>query len=162
MPTLFSRKYNNSIIWGLCAALAIAVGVIIYMFSTDKKIASHSLSGHVLPPNEPPPGTKLSSGMPALVLFYADWCGHSKNMLPAWESVKRVLRESGQIEAIDFEQGRDKEEVETAMKTLPNLRGFPDIRYFPTGYPGPGSIQYSGDRSEESLLKFAYTQGKSS
>ena len=162
MSGLLPRKYNNPVTIGLGVVLIVAVIVIFLLMtkSSSTPDSSHQESQHQPETDDSPPKeTYIPSGKPAVVLFYGDWCGWSKKILPAWEKVKQALDATGQIEALDFEDNRDKAEIIKAAE-LPGFRGFPDIRFYPQGYPNGEPIVYSGDRSEESILKFAYTGGQ--
>ena len=159
---------------GLCAALAVAIVVIVVLVLYRGK---GSESGYRPPspphqrlpppprpqqpqaPPKPGPGadyeSTVGSGKPALVMFYADWCGHSKNMLPAWQQVEQALNSSGQFEAIALEQKKHGAEMQKH-----GVRGFPDIRFYPDGFPSDNPVPYRGNRSPESLLKFVQSGGK--
>jgi len=167
MSSFLPRKYNNPVVIGLalCVVLALIVIVVITMRQRNtkqsdltKENVKHENSNANRIQENSSNETYVPTGKPALVLYYGDWCGHSRAMLPTWEKVKKDLENTGVIEVISFDDKNDKEEVERGSK-LPEFRGFPDIRFFPNGYPNGESIPYKGDRSEESLLKFAYTSG---
>lgn len=156
MSSFLPRRYNNPLFIGLGVGLVIAIGVIIYLWSqpaTPEKAKIEAAPDQ----RQEPSGTVLSSGKPALVMIYADWCGHSKAMLPTWQLVKEKLQSTGQFEVFDF---NDKDDL-AELKRLPaNEIEFPSIRFYTEGYPNGTPIKYRGDRSEESILKFAYTAGK--
>lgn len=171
---------------GLCAALAVAVVVIVVLVlyrgkGSESGYRSPSPPHQRLPPpprpQQPPaaqpqappaqpqappkPGagadyeSTVGSGKPALVMFYADWCGHSKNMLPAWQQIEQALNQSGQFEAIALEQKKHSAEMQKH-----GVRGFPDIRFYPDGFPSQNAIPYRGNRSPESLMKFVQSGGQ--
>jgi thiol-disulfide isomerase/thioredoxin len=108
--------------------------------------------------------TLVLDDKPTLVLYWADWCGWSKKMLPDWKKVATILNDSSSgMRAIAFEEKEDSAEITKAKNAFGNqFQGFPHIRLFPDGYDlNKPSIPYSGnDRSEESLLSFAYSGGK--
>lgn len=167
MSSLLPRKYNNPVVIGLGVALVVAVVIIVMTFGFTSR------GGQATPRHEASPQhedantssqvqsneTFIPTEKPTLVLFHANWCPHCKNILPTWESVKKTLEESGQFDVLDFEDSRDKDHIERASK-LPGFRGYPDIRLYPQGYPMGEPIAYAGNRSEESIIKFAYTGGK--
>lgn len=96
------------------------------------------------------PVAPLQSGKPSLVLFYAEWCGASKSMMPAWEEIVNKMR-GGPIDIITFEHKTHPNEMKEN-----NIQAFPTIRLYPEGYPSQNFINYSGaDRSAESIYNFA-------
>lgn len=164
MSGILPRKYNNPIVIGLAVALIAAIAVIVLM-----KVNSSAPAEKYVTFAEPEQEVRdkpqvnetfIPTDKPTIVLYYADWCGWSKKILPTWENVKNDLESSGQFIVLDFEDNRDKSQIAEASK-LPGFRGFPDIRLYPRGYPSNElPIAYTGDRSEESIVKFAYTGGK--
>jgi thiol-disulfide isomerase/thioredoxin len=159
-------KRNPTLFMGLCAALAVAI-IIIFVLLVSRGRNSKEVIQQPFPPQRLPPPpqqqknseedyqTTVGSGKPALVMFYADWCGHSKNMIPVWEKISQVLNQSGQFEVISLEQKKNGAEMQKY-----GVRGFPDIRFYPDGFPGQNSIPYHGDRSLESLMKFVQSGGQ--
>lgn len=90
-------------------------------------------------------------GKPVLVLFYMDGCGPCKQIWDAWDTVRQRLNDEGQINTLEIESANTQEIRRN------NIEGFPTIKMFPSGYPSNvcNSIEYMGNRSVESLLKFA-------
>lgn len=81
-----------------------------------------------------------------LYFFYADWCGHSQAALPAWKEVEDKLKGLVKTVAVNV----DKPESETLVNKF-TIKGYPTyILSTPSR-----NIEYSGDRSAESLIKFA-------
>lgn len=159
-------QLNNPIFIGVAIVVIIFVTVgIAVLFSRSGKATCAQRQQEAFEPkkdSQPEEESKQKvNTKPTIVLIYADWCGHSKRILPAWDRVREILGENNQIEVLDFEEKRDKQMVEKLTSTLSNFGGFPDIRMFPEGFPGK-SIEYTGDRSEDSILKFAYTNGEQS
>ena len=110
------------------------------------------------PPGYGPPGNPqhmesyVGSGKPALVCFYNNGCGHSRNMRPAWDQAAQQLKQSGQVDAILIEDQAEMQKY--------GIRGFPTVKFYPEGFPSPNSIDYQGDRSAESLVTFARSGGR--
>lgn len=46
-----------------------------------------------------------------LVEFYANWCGHCKNLAPAWEKVATSLKGIATVAAVDADTHRDLAQV---------------------------------------------------
>ena len=109
------------------------------------------------PQGPPPQGyeTKVGSGKPALVMFYAEWCGHSKQLMPGWQQLTQTLNQTGKLDVISLEQKGNENEMRKHGVT-----GFPTIRFYPEGFPGANPIEYSGNRTVDSLIKFARSGGQ--
>ena len=105
--------------------------------------------------NEDDVETPIGDGNSALVLFYSERCGHSVNMMPAWEEMKKSMGSSGQFDIISLEQSKNPQEVHQH-----SIRGFPTIRFYPDGFPSPNFVEYKGPRTSESFIKFAQSGGQ--
>jgi len=90
---------------------------------------------------------------PALVMYYANWCGHCKSTKPQLEAAKNEYRGKIKIIMIDAdEKGND------AILKQEDVQGFPTIRYYKSGVPSVGKKgdyeEYNGDRKKEDFLQF--------
>ena len=98
--------------------------------------------------------TLIGDGRPALVLFHSDHCGHCKHMMGDWETAKQQLLSSNQYDVLSFEHGSFPDESKKN-----NIQGFPTIRYYPNGYPSGDHVEYKGNRSSDSMVKFTQSGG---
>ncbi len=157
---------------GLAVALFAAIGVIVYLtwFKEDyKPIQPNPQPGPppmiAHPQPRPQPAMKnpseiesvIGTGKPALVFFYADWCPHCKNAMPEWLKAADNLTQSGQFEAIPLKQETHGEEI-----AKHGVKAFPHYRLYPAGFPSADYVDYKGNRSATSLLKFVHSEGQDS
>jgi len=87
----------------------------------------------------------MSSDKPALIFFYAPWCGHCKNAKPEFEKVMQQAQ--GRAHMIDCDAHQ-----EIAQKN--DIQGFPTIRFYPRGPRNGNPREYSGNRTAEDMLRF--------
>lgn len=163
MQSLNSILKKKEVTIGLGIGLLIAIGVIVYLvwfktpdetYKPPQQQTQHKLQAQI-PQHPSEIQSVVGTGKPALVMFYAGWCGHSKTALPAWDIVSDDLNQSGQFEAIKLKEEDDKEEIKKH-----NVPGFPHFRLYPAGFPSDKFIIYKGDRSAVSLLKFIHSEGQ--
>lgn len=85
---------------------------------------------------------------PALVEFFAPWCGHCKKLAPIWQELGAAydkLSDKIVIAQVDADSHKD-----LAQKY--QIKGFPTIKFFPAGSKEPKD--YTNDRSLEELVSF--------
>ncbi|KAF1944753.1 protein disulfide-isomerase A4 precursor [Clathrospora elynae] len=90
----------------------------------------------------------LKSGKPALVEFFAPWCGHCKNLAPVWEELATVFQHAGDkvtVAKVDADNHK-------SLGKRFGVSGFPTLKYFDGKSDKP--TDYSGGRDLESLTKF--------
>lgn len=81
-----------------------------------------------------------------LVLYYAMWCGHSRQFLPIWEQIKSVI-----INTPDLNTICEQYDCEEQKMNCQGVRGFPSIMLIK---PDGTKISYDNARSPEAMLAF--------
>jgi protein disulfide-isomerase A6 len=90
----------------------------------------------------------LKSGKPALVEFFAPWCGHCKNLAPVYEELATVFQHAGDKVSV---AKVDADNHKSLGKRF-GVSGFPTLKWFDGKSDKP--TDYSGGRDLESLTKF--------
>jgi len=83
--------------------------------------------------------------------FYAPWCGHCKNLAPAWEELATALKGKIKVAKVDAT-------VENALSSKFGVRGFPTLKMFPPGKKSIGdALNYEGPRTVDGMTEYALT-----
>ena len=83
-----------------------------------------------------------------VVLYYAPWCPHCKDIMPMWDNLKKKYASDGKVEVKKVDCEADPEQ---ASKN--DVKAFPTIILFKNGE----KVQYEGDRNEEAVENFIST-----
>ena len=128
LSKLLGNLKNNISLWGFFFALVLIGGIVgaIYMIATNEYFSSGS-------------GKRL-------VLFYAPWCPHCKDIMPTWDALMTDSTQgklSVSVEKVDCDKNPEQ-------ATQNGVNGFPTIILF----KGTDKVVYQGDRSKKSIENF--------
>jgi protein disulfide-isomerase A6 len=84
---------------------------------------------------------------PWLIEFYAPWCGHCKNLAPAWKAAATELAGAG------FKIGAVDATVHEKFSKQYGVQGFPTIKFFAPG-KADAPEDYQGGRSKEEIVAY--------
>lgn len=162
MDSILPRKYNNKVVIGLGIALIAAVGVAVYLYMREPEKPKVPAPHQPMPIQQKPPQnieTRVGDVKPTLLLIWARWCGWSQKAKPVWDKVATHLSKDGAIDTLDLSDENNQDEITKARPSIPEFKGYPHIRYYPFGYAADKqSIPYTGEMSEDGILKFTYQQ----
>ena len=86
-----------------------------------------------------------SRDVPALLFFYADWCGYCDQFKPEWAKVEQILGNNPNIQLVKINGDERKDLMEQFQ-----VQGFPTVVLV----TGQGPIPYDGPRTSEGIMDF--------
>ena len=81
-----------------------------------------------------------------IIWFYADWCGHCKNMEEEWSHFEKNCRKNNNVNV-----ARVRDDSINQLSNTPEINGFPTINLYNNG---KSIEQYSGERNNEALMEY--------
>jgi len=94
----------------------------------------------------------VGSSTATFIKFYAPWCGHCKNMAPAWiELGNKFAAQSNTIRIAEVDCDQHNE-----LCGRYGVSGFPTLKFFPSGSHGDKDLveDYTGGRGFDDLASF--------
>jgi len=91
----------------------------------------------------------LDNTKDVLVMFYAPWCGHCKNLAPVFEALGEKFKDDANV--VISKMDATANFVDSAY----GVQGFPTLKFFPAG--SNDVLDYEGDRTEEDFVEFINT-----
>lgn len=83
-------------------------------------------------------------------LFYADWCGHCKNVKPQWEEAAKEVNSGGDKKMVMVNLGDKNDLAQEQLRKEYNIRGYPTI----VDIEGGKQVgEYSGERSKSAFVE---------
>ena len=118
--------------------IILAVSVVVYCLYANNMLPS-------LPGQSQSGGEAGADEKVTIVLYYAPWCPHCKDMMPLWGELSKKHKDDANV---DVKKVNCEDQPEQAEKN--DVTAFPTIILFKNGQP----IKYTGDRDEESIESF--------
>ena len=121
--------------------LAVVVVLLLALYMSKERFEGPSI--HVDPFDQ---GVKL-------VMFYADWCGHCKNLKPEWDSAAEQVNADpeSKIKMVKVNVGDSENKEHKAISEKYGIQGFPTILKLDNGEK---KDTYSEERSKDALIKY--------
>ena len=86
-----------------------------------------------------------------MLVFYAPWCGHCKQLIPKYEEAAKKLKAKNP-KIVLAKMDATENEVESV-----SIRGFPTIKFYPGNKKDKAPLDYDGNRTTEDIIKFIKT-----
>lgn len=89
-----------------------------------------------------------SVGKFLFILFYAPWCGHSKNFLPVWQELEEKLKDHPKVQILTIDCTTPEGEAICKKAQIP---GYPMMKL---RKPNGDLVEYEGGRTLPDLANF--------
>lgn len=93
-------------------------------------------------------GHLMENPKKAIVLFYADWCGHCQHFKPTYDEFAKKMA-SGDLKVMKIDWDKKSREYDTSRLAY-KINGFPTI----VGFKGNKIAYFDGNRTIKDLTEF--------
>ena len=90
--------------------------------------------------------SKYDDKLPSIVMFYAEWCGHSQALLPIWSEFEKMNKSNAKVNIFKVECDKNKD-----LGQLFGITGFPTVLYI---VKNQVPIEFAGERNLPNLVSF--------
>lgn len=87
--------------------------------------------------------------MSSIVLFGADWCGHTRKFMPAWNRFFTIYNGRNDISVVYVDADDPRKRY---LLNKYNIEGYPTVKFLPYGFESDYSIDYKGPRTYDGLV----------
>jgi thiol-disulfide isomerase/thioredoxin len=91
--------------------------------------------------------SKIDKKLNSLVLFYAEWCGHCKNLMPTWDALTDLIPKD-LINMVKISCVKKEKEC----STIKEIRGYPTIIF--VDMKVGKTITFNGERNSKTIIEF--------
>ncbi len=102
---------------------------------------------HNVLPNMPEHFTKKSLPAAELTLFYATWCGYSRQFLPEWEKFEGYAKANFPTLKVTSVRCENGNEAQCSQK---GVEGYPTVIF----YKGDAEVTFTKGRTSDNLIQF--------
>ena len=141
------RLFKNPIFYILI--VLIVIRLVIPLTQYEGFMSSNSTSNCEIEASKFKDSTKNDK---VFTLFYANWCGHCKNMKPNWIKAANEVNVNGNKKMVMVDLGDKDNIAQEQLRKDYNIRGYPTI----VDIDGGKQVgEYSGERSVDALKSHA-------
>ena len=158
MSTL-KEKFNDitktQVVIGVLVAVILYLGWKLSKRSDNRLTCEECVSGQDgLLPSKMPGLDPNQTQKYTMVLYYATWCGHSRDFLPVWEQFEEYATANlTDIKAVKIKCEGDKE----SFCSQKGVEGYPTVMLHSQAGE---TVKFNGDRSLEELIEFSKRYSK--
>jgi thiol-disulfide isomerase/thioredoxin len=137
-------KMNRHLLWIVPLAL---LSLVVLGFLLRNIIQGRDLKNIELMENEKSSSMEddLKKSKHKVVYFFAEWCGHCRNLAPIWDDFVKKAK----IEVSDVDFFKINVDKEKALSEAYGVKSLPDVRFISDNE----ETRFSGERTVEGLME---------